>query len=179
MQHSSGRGVRRGEPVALALLLGAYLILAAAYGLATPDLEAPDAGAHFRYVAFLRHHPQLPAYDLPTALVSHELVQQPPLYYAMVAALLPGADVQATVAYEQAVQTPYFEKGLGETGNRVATGCRSGCRLAAAGCARREPGGGPADGGGDLAAGAEPLARQGWAAACHRCHRCLQPSILV
>ena len=104
----------RGELVALALLLGAYLILAAAYGLATPDLEAPDAGAHFRYVAFLHDHPQLPAYDLPTALVSHELVQQPPLYYALVAALLPGADVQATVAYEQAVQTPYFEKGLGK-----------------------------------------------------------------
>ena len=58
----------RGEMVALALLLGAYLVLAAAYGLATPDLEAPDAGAHFRYVAFLHDHPQLPAYDLPTAL---------------------------------------------------------------------------------------------------------------
>jgi hypothetical protein len=94
--------------------LGVYLLLAIAYGMATPDLEAPDAGAHFRYVAFLRDHPQLPAYDLPTALVSHELVQQPPLYYALVAALLPGADLQATVAYEQAVQTPYFEKGLGK-----------------------------------------------------------------
>ena len=104
----------RGELVALALLLGAYLILAAAYGLATPDLEAPDAGAHFRYVAFLHDHPQLPAYDLPTALVSHELIQQPPLYYGLVAALLPGANVQATVAYEQRVQTTYFEKGLGK-----------------------------------------------------------------
>ena len=104
----------RGEMLGLALLLGAYLILAAAYGLATPDLEAPDAGAHFRYVAFLHDHPQLPTSDLSTALVSHELVQQPPLYYALVAALLPGADVQATVAYEQAVQTPYFERGLGK-----------------------------------------------------------------
>ena len=118
MRNSRGRGlshgIRRSELVAFALLLGAYVILAAAYGLATPDLEAPDAGAHFRYVAFLHDHPQMPAYDLPTANVSHELVQQPPLYYALVAALLPGADVQATVGYEQAVQTRYFEKGLGK-----------------------------------------------------------------
>jgi hypothetical protein len=114
MRNSRGDGIRRSELVAFALLLGAYVILAAAYGLATPDLEAPDAGAHFRYVAFLHDHPQIPAYDLPTANVSHELVQQPPLYYALVAALLPGADVQATVGYEQAVQTRYFEKGLGK-----------------------------------------------------------------
>ena len=118
MHNARGRGISRwirgSETVAFALLLGAYLILAVAYGLATPDLEAPDAGAHFRYIAFLHDHPQIPAYDLPTALVSHELVQQPPLYYALVAALLPGADVQATVGYEQAVQTRYFEKGLGK-----------------------------------------------------------------
>ncbi len=118
MRNSHDRGtlyeLRRGELVAFGLLLGAYLILAAAYGLATPDLEAPDAGAHFRYIAYWHDHPQLPAYDLEAAGVSHELVQQPPFYYALVAALLPGADVQATVGYEQAVQTPYFEKGLGK-----------------------------------------------------------------
>lgn len=112
--HETSHGIGRSELVVVSLLLGAYLLLAAAYGLATPDLEAPDAGAHFRYVAYFHDHPQIPSYDLPTANVSHELVQQPPLYYAIVAALLPGADVQATVAYEQAVQTRYFEKGLGK-----------------------------------------------------------------
>jgi hypothetical protein len=114
MQNMRRYGVLQVEAIAFALLVGIYLLLAVAYGMATPDLEAPDAGAHFRYVAFLHDHPQLPGYDLPTALVSHELVQQPPLYYALVAALLPGADVQATVAFEQDVQTPYFEKGLGK-----------------------------------------------------------------
>jgi hypothetical protein len=111
-------GARGGAWPALILLLGAYLLLALAYGAATPDLEAPDAGAHFRYVAWLQDHPQLPPYDLPTALVSHELVQQPPLYYALVAGLSalvrPQVDLQATVDYEQAVLTPYFEKGLGK-----------------------------------------------------------------
>lgn len=110
--------VRHGAWPAFFLLLGVYLLLALAYGAATPDLEAPDAGAHFRYAAWLREHPRLPLYDLPTALVSHELVQQPPLYYALVAGLSallrPAADLQATVDYEQAVLTPYFEKGLGK-----------------------------------------------------------------
>lgn len=114
MQHMRGHGVARVEAIAFSILFGVYFLLAVAYGMATPDLEAPDAGAHFRYVAFLHDHPQIPRYDLPTALVSHELVQQPPLYYALVAALLPGAGVQATVEFEQDVQTPYFEKGLGK-----------------------------------------------------------------
>ena len=82
--------MRRVEALGFSLLFGVYFLLAVAYGMATPDLEAPDAGAHFRYVAYLHDHPQMPGYDLPTALVSHELVQQPLLYYAMVTALLPG-----------------------------------------------------------------------------------------
>jgi hypothetical protein len=114
----AGGTARRGEWAGFLLIGGIYLLLALAYGAATPDLEAPDAGAHFRYAAFLQDHPQLPTYDLPTSLVSHQLVQQPPLYYALVtglsALLRPATDLQATVDYEQAVLTPYFEKGLGK-----------------------------------------------------------------
>ncbi len=112
MQNVKLFAAQRAAAAGLIALLIAYLLLAAAYGLATPDLEAPDAGAHFRYVAFLHDRWQAPDYDLPTALISHELVQQPPLYYAVVAAALTSVPLQETLVYEKAVQTAYFEKGL-------------------------------------------------------------------
>ena len=39
-----------------------YLALALAYGTATPDLEAPDAGGRWQYVAYLHEHWTLPAF---------------------------------------------------------------------------------------------------------------------
>ena len=57
------------------------------YGTVVPPFEGPDADAHFGYVAFLRDHPGFPPLDAQTAAISHEAVQQPPLYYGIVALL--------------------------------------------------------------------------------------------
>ncbi len=73
---------------ALALVAGVYMAL-------TPPFEGPDSGAHYRYALYLRAHPGRPPLDAATARVSHELILQPPLYYALAAlATLPfDADV--------------------------------------------------------------------------------------
>lgn len=165
--------MRQVEALGFSLLFGVYFLLAVAYGMATPDLEAPDAGAHFRYVAYLHDHPQMPGYDLPTALVSHELVQQPLLYYAMVTALLPGSDVKATVAYEQAVQTPYFEKGLGKRATVSPAVAAPDIVWPLRVAVRRQPGRWSADGRGNLGAGAHPAARPSCAAVRHYRRSCV------
>lgn len=65
-------------------------IVAGAYMAFTPPFEGPDAGAHYRYAVHLRAHPGRPPLDAATAHISHELILQPPLYYALTAlALLP------------------------------------------------------------------------------------------
>ncbi len=69
----------------LAILL-AVTLLALLYMAQTPPYEGADADAHFRYIAFLRREPRRPTVDAATAAISHELVQQPPLYYALAAA---------------------------------------------------------------------------------------------
>ena len=59
------RGKLPGAPFPsgrLLALLCIYLALALAYGVATPDLEAPDAGGHWQYVAYLHEHRALPAF---------------------------------------------------------------------------------------------------------------------
>jgi 4-amino-4-deoxy-L-arabinose transferase-like glycosyltransferase len=74
----------RARP-ALALLLAAYLALALHYGAVTPVLEAPDEVWHVGYVKYLADGYGLPVLsaDRPDLQESH----QPPLYYALGAAL--------------------------------------------------------------------------------------------
>ncbi len=63
-----------------------FVVLATLYARATPPFEAPDAGAHYAYIVYLQQNGALPTLDERHAAISHQLVQQPPLYYALVAA---------------------------------------------------------------------------------------------
>jgi hypothetical protein len=65
----------------LVLLLLAYVSLAFWYSLAIPLGEAPDEVPHFTYIRYLAQHGRL-----PDTTEEHEAFQ-PPLYYAMAAAL--------------------------------------------------------------------------------------------
>ena len=98
----------------LLALVCVYLALALAYGAATPDLEAPDAGGHWQYVAYLHEHWTLPAFTNETAAISHELVQQPPLYYTLTALLTAGQPVEASSNLERNSANPYYLKGLSQ-----------------------------------------------------------------
>lgn len=70
---------RRAWPLAAILLL--FVILATWYSLTIPLGEAPDEVPHFTYVRYLVQHGRL-----PTTTDEHEAFQ-PPLYYALGAAL--------------------------------------------------------------------------------------------
>jgi 4-amino-4-deoxy-L-arabinose transferase-like glycosyltransferase len=71
----------------LAVPLFLYLGMASIYLAVTPPLEGFDAIAHQNYINYLRQFGQLPRIDAETAAYSYELVQQPPLYYLVAAAL--------------------------------------------------------------------------------------------
>ncbi|MGC9333648.1 MAG: glycosyltransferase family 39 protein [Anaerolineae bacterium] len=73
----------RRDPSRLLLvaLLLAYILLATWYSLTVPLGEAPDEVPHFTYVRYLAQHGRL-----PTTTEEHEAFQ-PPLYYALGAAL--------------------------------------------------------------------------------------------
>jgi len=98
------------SPVWIILLVVAFLSLAIVYAGLTPPFEGADAGGHFRYIAFLCHQRRLPSIDLETAAASHELVQQPPLYYALAALITP--DTALAPALAQEVVNPYYGLGL-------------------------------------------------------------------
>lgn len=70
----------------LAILLLAYVVLAAWYSLTIPLGEAPDEVPHFTYVRYLAQHRHL-----PTTTEEHEAFQ-PPLYYALGAVLISGVE---------------------------------------------------------------------------------------
>ncbi|MEJ2209931.1 MAG: glycosyltransferase family 39 protein [Anaerolineae bacterium] len=65
----------------LAVILLLYVVLAAGYSVTIPLGEAPDEVPHFTYVRYLARHGRL-----PTTTEEHEAFQ-PPLYYALGAAL--------------------------------------------------------------------------------------------
>ncbi|MFN2167825.1 MAG: hypothetical protein ACK2U9_16395, partial [Anaerolineae bacterium] len=65
----------------LALVLLAFVLLATWYSLTIPLGEAPDEVPHFTYIRYLAQYGRL-----PTTKEEHEAFQ-PPLYYALGAAL--------------------------------------------------------------------------------------------
>ncbi len=94
----------------LALILTAYVALAAAYSLGTPHWEAPDEPSHYLYAEYLATHGSLPPRAAPQRghfwlngyVTSLYEWHQPPLYYALVAPqiavvnlLIPGTIPQA------------------------------------------------------------------------------------
>lgn len=78
------------------LILVAILVifagLSVVYGIVTPLFEGPDEAAHFRYVQYLAAGEGLPAIGAATFEVLWEGLQQPPLYYAVAAALIRPLD---------------------------------------------------------------------------------------
>lgn len=84
-------------------LLLLQVFLAGLYADALPVFEGPDAEGHLAYVAELQAAPfGKPRLDAATAARSHELVQQPPLYYLAVAAQLePGQAAALSEAFER------------------------------------------------------------------------------
>ena len=56
----------------------------------------------------------LPAFTNETAAISHELVQQPPLYYTLTALLTAGQPVEASSNLERNSANPYYLKGLSQ-----------------------------------------------------------------
>lgn len=73
----------RPAPRALWVLLSLYLLLALAYNLAFPPFEPSDEINHFRFVRFLIEERRLPVVQAGDLSEYH----QPPLYYALGAAL--------------------------------------------------------------------------------------------
>lgn len=96
----------------IVILLAAFCMMAGLYTLVTPFFEGPDAGDHFRYIVYLQRTHQLPALNAETAAFSHELVQQPPFYYALAA--LASANVTNAEALQLNQINPYYQKGLSQ-----------------------------------------------------------------
>ncbi len=94
-------------PVLLVLI---FVSLATLYAGIVPPFEGPDSGAHFRYIAYLRQHRDLPSISPQTAGISHELVLQPPLYYALAAILTPDRAIEPALHMEAV--NPYYGLGL-------------------------------------------------------------------
>lgn len=95
---------------ALFLLNGVFATFIALYALAAPPFEAPDAGAHYAYIVFLHQQHTLPAIDETHAAISHQLVQQPPLYYALAATAT--AWLPAEKGTELLLPNPHYLRGL-------------------------------------------------------------------
>lgn len=111
---------RRAQIVSLTLLLGLYLLLAGIYLFLVPPLDSPDTGGHLRYVWFLQTKRSLPTLSADEAFVSHEVVQQPPLYYAVAALLAPPDALDA--ARRTVIESPYVAEGSAQRHTVVTPG---------------------------------------------------------
>ncbi len=106
--HASGEP-RRAQ-TALWLLSLVFLGLVGGYAALTPPFEAPDAGAHYSYIVHLRQTRSLPSIDEEHAAISHQLVQQPPLYYGLAALASAGTPVERGMDLLR--PNPQYLKGL-------------------------------------------------------------------
>lgn len=68
-------------------LLTAFLVLGGLYGITTPLFEAPDEQWHFAFVQHLAQGKGLPEQTVPLPHLARQEASQPPLYYALAAAL--------------------------------------------------------------------------------------------
>lgn len=96
----------------LAGLAALFLLLAAAYALATPVFEGFDAIAHYTAATFYRDERRLPELTPETVRYSYELITQPPLYHLLAGLAAAGWPVDA--ARQLAVESfnPHFNQSL-------------------------------------------------------------------
>jgi hypothetical protein len=73
------------ERLALVVLAGLYLVVAVGFALATPYGEAPDENAHLLYTEYMVRFGTLP--PISSHFYTNEAIQ-PPLYYALNAAIV-------------------------------------------------------------------------------------------
>ena len=103
----AGGRVRRRRPGAILLLLLTQVLLAGIYADLIPLFEGPDAEGHLAYIAQQQADGLARApLNTATAARSHELIQQPPLYYRL-AALLAG-DAQARPLADRYQRNLYY-----------------------------------------------------------------------
>lgn len=84
-----------------ALILTAFVLLGVLYGVVNPALESPDEIFHYPYVAHLVEGRGLPVQRPDVHTMMEQEASQPPLYYALMAALsfwIDGSDLP-TVRY--------------------------------------------------------------------------------
>lgn len=74
-------------PRPLLVLLGIFVVLALLYSVTTPLFEAPDEQWHFAFVQHVAQGRGLPEQALPLQHLARQEGSQPPLYYALAAAL--------------------------------------------------------------------------------------------
>ena len=94
-------------------VLALHLALGLVYAWSTPIFEASDEGAHFAFVHWLATGHLLPVQDPGGPQQPwHQEGSQPPLYYALTAALVRGIDMDD---YE-ALSVPYPLSAVGKPG---------------------------------------------------------------
>ena len=77
----------RWQRLALIAILVLFAALSVLYNVSTPLFEGPDEAAHYQYVKYIADGRGLPALGRSPPEVLWEGLQQPPLYYALGAAL--------------------------------------------------------------------------------------------
>ena len=102
--------VKRWQPILLGLLLLLFVAMGFVYSAAIPLYEGPDEYAHLEYIGYLLQARKLPPLDAATAHISHQLVQQPPLFYALSATIVGWFPID--VALANAEVNPYVNKNL-------------------------------------------------------------------
>jgi len=100
----------RAASALVVLLLAARLALGCAYSLVIPPWEGVDEDAHFAYAQYLAAHGHLLSSGDPEAAQIREN-HQPPLYYALVAAVL--IPLHASQPYPAITRNPYLSSGAG------------------------------------------------------------------
>lgn len=104
----------------LTALAALYLALGLVWLWVVPPLDGPDAGGHLRYIAWLQDNRRLPRLTPEEAARSHELVQQPPLYYAAAALLTPRAWLERAQVF--IIENPYVAEGSAHRNTVVLPG---------------------------------------------------------
>ena len=109
---------RRRGLLPLGLLLSAYLLLAAAYGVSIPLWEAPDAIWHYQFAAHLAAGGGLPGRaDVGPAAPWRQEASQPPLYYLAAAPWI--ALVRPTDGGTAIRANPHAKVGVTDAGGNL------------------------------------------------------------
>ncbi|MEX1019016.1 MAG: glycosyltransferase family 39 protein, partial [Litorilinea sp.] len=92
----------------LFVAVGIYLAVAVVYLQVVPPLEGFDSIPHQNYVNYLRSTGDLPRIEPEAAIFSYQLVQHPPLYYLVAAALTLPWDYAEWDTHVRAQENVYF-----------------------------------------------------------------------